>query len=753
MKKSKLLWLKIAFAFSLFSFTQLKKEYGTESYSLIEQNNKKGLVNEKGDIIIPVKYDDLGWSRGGLHIIENTVGYKDGYQWGLIDLNDKKITKAQYFHLYPFYENLLIAASQDHYTRYIRYGVINTKGKTEVSFKYDHLLPFQHLLIARESKNGTSMAGVINSHNKTLIPFQYKHISGIGKSHFSVQDEKQKVALFGMDGKQLSKFIYDSIAAFSDDALLVFDAGKKGLITATGQTLLPPQYKSIEANSPTRINVQHYPEWTILNSQNEILKTMNYDDISPLGQNYYKIKAEERQGVINSHDEMRVPLREWQIINLKYDLITFYLNGKYGVLDLTGKTIIPAQYDHVELHKDYIIASRVILSEIRYSLFNKKGELISKDRYTEILQGNEDIFPVKHKEKWGFINNRGEEVIICKFDSVLSFAQGKAKVYYLGGCGIIDQKGSWLIKPFYEDLNEVQGNNTYLYSKGHTYTFIDEREEKIYRTTNHIYKHDLGFVEKEEDGKSRLIRADGSSVFEHHFDSVSALLSDTVLYLYKNGETAIITKKGKFLMKYDKRFQEIHPPSENFIGCKIGGKYGFVDMNGKLRIANQYEAIGKFSEGLTCVKIMSKWGFIDKAERWIIQPFYEYASDFKNGISVIKKNGKYGLINKEGENILPYEYDKIEELPSGNYRIYKNNLAGLVNARGKLILHAKFDHLSDLNNGFVVVEREQKKGLISNKGVSTIPMVYDDILYDSLNEVYIIARSGSWETINMPKAK
>ena len=63
-----------------------------KSYTVIEKDMKKGLLNEKGDLIIPAIYDDLGWTKGSFAVINEVLGYKQNNNWGLLALNNKKYT-------------------------------------------------------------------------------------------------------------------------------------------------------------------------------------------------------------------------------------------------------------------------------------------------------------------------------------------------------------------------------------------------------------------------------------------------------------------------------------------------------------------------------------------------------------------------------------------------------------------------------------------------------------------------------------
>ena len=106
------------------------------TFSIIEQDQKKGLVDQNGDIVIPIEYQDLGWSKGQQLVMNELLGYKENGLWGLINIKNQKITPATYTALHPFDQNSIIAAKKGRYSNKVFYGIISRKGKILVDFKF-----------------------------------------------------------------------------------------------------------------------------------------------------------------------------------------------------------------------------------------------------------------------------------------------------------------------------------------------------------------------------------------------------------------------------------------------------------------------------------------------------------------------------------------------------------------------------------------------------------------------------------------
>jgi hypothetical protein len=89
-----------------------------------------------------------------------------------------------------------------------------------------------------------------------------------------------------------------------------------------------------------------------------------------------------------------------------------------------------------------------------------------------------------------------------------------------------------------------------------------------------------------------------------------------------------------------------------------GKGFGFIDRSGKMVIPAKYaQTLGSidnalsqsFSEGLAPVALTDKWGYIDKTGKTIIPFAYEMAEPFKNGVARVALNGRFIEIDRTGQ--------------------------------------------------------------------------------------------------------
>lgn len=84
---------------------------------------------------------------------------------------------------------------------------------------------------------------------------------------------------------------------------------------------------------------------------------------------------------------------------------------------------------------------------------------------------------------------------------------------------------------------------------------------------------------------------------------------------------------------------------------------GYVDENGQIIIAPQYDWAGKFVQERAKVRYEGLFGFIDTTGSIIVPLEYDDVSDFSNGFAQVRNNKRTSLIDLEGREVVPPNYD------------------------------------------------------------------------------------------------
>ena len=154
--------------------------------------------------------------------------------------------------------------------------------------------------------------------------------------------------------------------------------------------------------------------------------------------------------------------------------------------------------------------------------------------------------------------------------------------------------------------------------------------------------------------------------------------------------------------------------SEGLAAIRTGEGVGFIDTNGELVIPTVFEATNHpqminawymFKEGLSVTVKNGKCGYIDKQGNVVIAPEYDCASPFSQGIAAVCKEGKWGAIDQNGKMVIPMEYTFVQTVREGLCGVYKDPLCGYLDPSGKTVipLTDKYDLIHLFRCGMAVV--------------------------------------------------
>ena len=678
-------------------------------YVTFEEHGKIGLKNEAGLIIIPAKYEALGWSNGSFSVAGQVIGYKLKGSWGVLSLSNQRITPPDYSSLTHAGGQLLVASKRSASFK-ISTGCISTEGKIVIPFTYTGVTVHSLRAVAFVREGNFFKHGLIDLENKILIPFQYRNIYPIGSLRYAVENFDGKTALYSDGGKQITGFTIDSISHFKNNVAIIYEAGRQGLITREGELKSEAKYRDIriEQNS---ILVRLPDEWRILDAQNKQTEIIGADSVVSLGEGRYKVEDAHSVRLVDKDFKSLSAETFGSIQHFQHGLSVIKSQNQYGVIKKTGEIILRPVYKKIVLADNYVLTLDKNIDRPSWSLRDTLGNKLNARPYDLIRPRQHRVFPVTKNGYWGAIDERGNEIVACVYDSILEANETQLAVKFRGQYGIISLKEEWLAFPQKHKVS-LLNQDRYFMKRDNALFLCSFNGTILYFTINPIT------VQK-----------------DHLLESVST------------GGTWTIDFDGRITNRQlppAEPTDQIFPTTEGLRGIKKNGKFGFIDDLGRLRIANRYEDIKPFSEGLAAIKIRNKWGFINRDDNIMIHPNFEDVTPFEKGYSIIKQKGLLGLLTQQGKVVLPARYDAVAMQANGRFLITVNGLQGLADQQGNVLLHPKYSSITDLDNGYVIVGQEGKFGLVTLKGLSTIPQMYDYLKYDAEKNRYLALKKSQW---------
>lgn len=714
-----------------------------DEYETFTKNGKYGLKNTtSGEVIIPPQYESIGWSDGSFKVINNTIGARQNEKWALINLDGTKISLHRYANLTPYIDNLFIASQREKNSILTNYGVINGRGKTVIDLVYAKIEPVGDNLIAAKRIGQTYRYGTVNKNGKSIIPFEHRFIEEITDGFLIVENNERLSAIFTNDGRAITEFQFESVEEFTDESFLVTLYNKRGILDETGTLVLPPIYKNIQL-SGQKVRVLPFKKWDFYEGD-EFQKSFYFDNMQMVNETTFAITSGRQTGLVDRDEKYREYLPKLNIVT-SIDGITIIQDSEssyQGAMNSSGKIVLPAIYDSVSVVDELLFGQIRRVDKQDWKVFDRYGKRQNPFNHEGFKALKNGLIKARRNGKKGLLNSNGSDASPFIYDNIGEFKNGLAVVLYQGSYGVIDTKGNWIITP-YNDQIEILDNIIRL-KQGSEWKLVDLSGREVIRSYDKLTPLPIGHAKRGRDG-FELYDATDSLWLEHTYDSIQVIHED--LYaVNRDGLFFFFKPSNELSFALDSGVVEVGHLSEGLISVLKDGQWGQVDEEGKLRIANRYEAIQPFAEGLAGVKLIGKWGFINKKENLIVQPIYDQVSPFHKGLSIVVKGGKYGLMNQSGKLILAENFTSIDR--QKDYIILNSGgIFGLAGPKGTLIRAPQYDRITALESGYFLVERDGLKGVIDLRGQDVIPVSYEAI--EQMGDRFLASEPSQWKLINL----
>ncbi len=531
-----------------------------------------------------------------------------------------------------------------------KFGVIDNKGNILIEPQYSEVIipnPEKDLFICYQDNQPT----VYNSKKEKLFK-NYDKVEAIRLKDI-VSDlmyektvlaytKNNKVGLINFEGKKITDNKYESIEALPDQEgkLLVKQEGKIGIININGYNLVKCNYNQIQGDKYYRDDIKYEQEGYIVSNTtkegyrygyiksngekiiepvcNELSRVLEVDDKQTV---YLILAVNGKYGVYKDKEEI-IP-NEYQSIMYEAGNKVFVVEktGKYGVLDMEGKTIIPLKYNQIDITGTCIYGE----DESGTKVFDKEGKELNIDENTSILNTNNDKYRIEITSAngnilYGVIDNNGNTIIPQKYKYIEYLYEN----YFIasnqeGKLGVIDDNQNEKIELKYDQLQKIEETNIIQAATDEIKEFYSSQMEKICEI-----KPKVTIRDKEQ-----------------------------YLYITNGDETKYID------IKNEKELQNTEVYEGNTLFAKKENNlWGFVDVNGNEKIECKYEKVTEFNKyGYAGIKIDGKWGVINNNGEIIQEPIYVIDEENEIELSFIGKY--YEMEYTSGEKY--YTSDIVEE--------------------------------------------------------------------------------------------
>lgn len=394
--------------------------------------SKKGVIDRKGEIIIPFQYSSITSKKGKQLFV---IG-KSYSNYSLVDYNAKPIIEGVFESIY-LYNDVIKVKRNDAY-------------------------------------------GIFTSEGKELLPIEYDKVEYNSSSKFFSVFKNGKSTILTKDGKELFNNKYSEVktyGSYRSDQFLVEKNDKKGIISFDERKIVPIKFEDIDLKSNYQLYiVKQNNLWGVYDSYfDKFLINPNYTEIHQLSKNVYLLISDTKKTIKDIKFKNTVDVSKYNFKNYYLSSSTYLKtenNGKQGLLNInSGKLIVPAKYERIRVNSNFISAYNN--QERKYTAYNSDGKIIAKD-FNNSKSLASKLYKITKKGKAGLIYN-GELLADVKYDMITYFRNIKLIILVKNSTySLLDYStGEMLIKDSKDRIkintssNKItHKNKNYFYSSG-----------------------------------------------------------------------------------------------------------------------------------------------------------------------------------------------------------------------------------------------------------------------------------------------
>lgn len=508
------------------------EEISEYNYFTLEQNQKYGVIDKNGNIVIEAEYEAVQIPNPSKAIFVCVKKYNENTkEYETVVYNEKKevlfsnYKNVQSISIYTNVNSTPYEKSVLTYKENGKYGLINLEGKQITKPVYDEISSINY-------KEGTflvkqnELEGIINMKGKVIIKCEYESVTS---DNYYSENGYNKQAGFIVSKKTEDGYRY-------------------GYVNYRGTIILNPIYTQLE----------------------RVTEIANEKGI------YFIAFKNGQAGLLKNNKE---------ILNYEYEDIQYNVlgsifvtkrNGKYGAVNLEGTTVLYPEYDNVYTGGMYLNA----LKDKDIFIFDLNGNKIETNEVSKTKTENANYYiTIDKNNKYKVVDSK-DNIIIDKDYTYIEYLPGD---YFIverdSKSGIIDSNGKSVIELKYDSISRINETDILQMEKDKNIALYNLNMKEIVSMDNAIVKEvkdEKAYILLYSDTDFKYLDKNGNILTSQNLFENNPLFAKNI-----NGKWGFVDKDGNLKVQND--YELVTDFNKyGFAGIKKDGKWGSINQNGEV---------------------------------------------------------------------------------------------------------------------------------------------------------------------------
>ncbi len=508
------------------------EEISEYNYFTLEQNQKYGVIDKNGNIVIEAEYEAVQIPNPSKAIFVCVKEYNENTkEYETVVYNEKKevllsnYKNVQSISIYTNVNSTPYEKSVLTYKENGKYGLINLEGKQITKPVYDEISSINY-------KEGTflvkqnELEGIINMKGKVIIKCEYESVTS---DNYYSENGYNKQAGFIVSKKTEDGYRY-------------------GYVNYRGTIILNPIYTQLE----------------------RVTEIANEKGV------YFIAFKNGQAGLLKNNKE---------ILNYEYEDIQYNVlgsifvtkrNGKYGAVNQEGTTVLYPEYDNIYTGGMYLNA----LKDKDIFIFDLNGNKIETNEVSKTKTENANYYiTIDKNNKYKVVDSK-DNIIIDKDYTYIEYLPGD---YFIverdSKSGIIDSNGKSVIELKYDSISRINETDILQMEKDRNIALYNLNMKEIVSMDNAIVKEvkdEKAYILLYSDTDFKYLDKNGNILTSQNLFENNPLFAKNI-----NGKWGFVDKDGNLKVQND--YELVTDFNKyGFAGIKKDGKWGSINQNGEV---------------------------------------------------------------------------------------------------------------------------------------------------------------------------
>lgn len=286
-------------------------------FKIYGENNLEGLINLKGEIVLPVVYGHIGSLRESIAMVPNRLLVEKDRKLGILEADLTELVP-------PVYDKIDYYTFGTHFKviKDGKYGAIDQNGKVLVEPQFDEIRPIHdsmYIGLAYQDSAALQKLELRNNNDHWNWGYKVKDCI-VFDNHFRIVTELKE---------------YEYIYYWGTRQFIVKKKGEFGVLNHKGEVVIPLEYEQISGLNGYYAAGKN-DRYGLINTEGKVVLPLEFTRVEFYGKAVYVVKN-ELIGVYN--DQFRL-IAEPQFKYKRWNMGRFILtrpDGSEGFVDHTGK--------------------------------------------------------------------------------------------------------------------------------------------------------------------------------------------------------------------------------------------------------------------------------------------------------------------------------------------------------------------------------------------------------------------------------